>query len=737
MGEAGAFSEADEARIASLADQIAHHSHLYYNLAQPEISDAAFDRLWDELKQLDPDHPQLSRVGADIAPGSVKVDHLFPMRSLDKATSAEELNHFVNTTTSGATRFLSQPKLDGSALSLEYRMGRLVRAATRGSGERGEDVTRNARKIANVPHTLPLPVDVHVRGEVVMPLAVFEEKYSDVSPNPRNLAAGALRQKHADGKADASDLVFQAYDAQVPGDEHRHPDSQPVPEMANDTDMLVWMEDRLGIVPALWELHHGESPSQAAQLLDQATVAWTEKRSGYAYEIDGVVFKLDNLEQRERLGMTAHHPRWALAWKFPPEEAYSVLLDVEWQTGRTGNITPVARIAPQRVGGVTVENTTLHNVGEVDRLGINIGDKVLIVRRGDVIPKIEQALGPAEPKDLAGRFHADGEAFTGSLPEPGAISTPDACPACEGHVEIEGAFLKCVNLFCEARTSRSVLYWCRALELDGVGEKLVDQLLDAQHIRSCADLYRLTLDDLMSLERMGEKSATNVLREVDKARTMSLGKFLHALGLPGIGPELASAMASVLGDAQQMLAWLDEAHAQPGEAAFGPEHDEAGKPHVHNQALRKVLALDGVGEIVALQFRDGLEVRRTLVEDLVDLLTIETEVVKPTAGPFLGMTFCVTGTLSEPRKAIQQRIVDGGGKVVGSVSAKLSVLVAGEKAGSKLTKATNLGVDVWSEQELNARLEGVLDGGRSETAIVAGDEQPQTSGQSSLSDFLG
>ncbi|RJU95575.1 MAG: DNA ligase (NAD(+)) LigA [Candidatus Poseidoniales archaeon] len=734
MGEAGSFSEADEARIASLAEQIAHHSHLYYNLAQPEISDAEFDRLWEELKALDPEHPQLSRVGADIAPGSVKVDHLFPMRSLDKATSAEELSHFVHTTTSGATRFLSQPKLDGSALSLEYRMGRLVRAATRGSGERGEDVTRNARKIANVPHTLPLPVDVHVRGEVVMPLAVFDAKYRETSPNPRNLAAGALRQKHADGKADATDLVFQAYDAQVPQGEHRHPDSQPVPDMDNDTDMLEWMEDQLGIVPAPWEVHHGDSSSQASQLLDEATVAWSGKRSGYAFEIDGVVFKLDNLAQRDQLGMTAHHPRWALAWKFPPEEAHSVLLDVEWQTGRTGNITPVARIAPQRVGGVTVENTTLHNVGEVERLGINIGDKVLIVRRGDVIPKIEQALGPATQDDLKGRFHADGEAFTGVLPATSAISTPTACPACQGSVEVEGAFLKCMNLFCEARTSRSVLYWCRALELDGVGEKLVDQLLDANRIRSCADLYRLSMDDLLSLERMGEKSATNVLREVDKARTMSLGKFLHALGLPGIGPELASAMASSLGDAQGMLSWLDDAHAQPGEASFGPEHDESGKPHAHNQALRQVLDLDGVGEIVALQFRDGLQVRRALVEDLVGLLTIEQEVVKTAAGPFVGMTFCVTGTLSVPRKDIQQRIIDAGGKIVGSVSAKLNVLVAGEKAGSKLTKATSLGVQVWSEDELNGRLDGPSTG---EDPSLGDVPQPSKAGQSSLSDFLG
>ena len=727
MGEAGAFSEADEARIASLAEQIAHHSHLYYNLAKPEISDAEFDRLWDELKQLDPHHPQLSRVGADIAPGSVKVDHLFPMRSLDKATTAEELNHFVNITTSGATRFLSQPKLDGSALSLEYRMGRLVRAATRGSGERGEDVTRNARKIANVPTLLPVAVDVHVRGEVVMPLAVFEAKYKDISPNPRNLAAGALRQKHADGKADASDLVFQAYDAKLPLGDNRHPDSEHAPLMEVDTDLLAWMEDVLGIVPAPWEVHEGESPAETATLMDKSTQVWADKRSDYPYEIDGVVFKLDNLEQRERLGMTAHHPRWALAWKFPPEEAFSVLLDVEWQTGRTGNITPVARIAPQRVGGVTVENTTLHNVGEVERLGINLGDKVLIVRRGDVIPKIEQALGPASPSDLDGRFHASGEPFTGQLPVHAPISSPSTCPACDGQVELEGAFLKCVDIFCVARTSRSVLYWCRALELDGVGEKLVDQMLDAHLITSCADLYRLTLDGLLELERMGEKSANNVLTEVAKSRTMSLGKFLHALGLPGIGPELASALASALGDAPGLLQWLDAAHASVGDATYGPELDDNGKPHAHNKAIRTMLELDGVGEIVALQFRDGLAVRRTLVEDLIDLLTIEQEEMKTAEGPFVGMTFCVTGTLSAPRKEIQQRIIDAGGKIVGSVSAKLSVLVAGEKAGSKLTKATNLGVDVWAEDDLEERLSSAEE---SREVLPA-----QTGNQSSLSDF--
>ena len=697
MNDAGDDRGAD-ARIHALAQAIAHHSHLYYNLAAPEISDAEFDRLWDELKALAPDHPQLHRVGADVAPGSVKVDHLFPMRSLDKATSAEELNHFVNVTTSGAIRFLSQPKLDGSALSLEYRMGRLVRAATRGSGERGEDVTRNARKVANVPHTLPIPVDVHVRGEVVMPLSVFDAKYRATSPNPRNLAAGALRQKHADGKADAADLVFQAYDAQLPVGEDRHPDSTEPPSMRLDTDVLVWLEDTLGIVPAPWEVHEATSPSATAALLDQATVRWTDKRGEYGFEIDGVVFKLDDLDQRERLGMTAHHPRWALAWKFPPEEAFSVLLDVEWQTGRTGNITPVARIAPQRVGGVTVENTTLHNVGEVERLGIHIGDKVLIVRRGDVIPKIERTLGRASPEDLNGRSHADGEPFTGSLPDHCPIPTPTACPACEGPVDLEGAFLKCGNLECVARSGRAVLYWCRSLEMDGIGEKLVEQLQDAELVSSIGDLYRLTMSDLLSLDRMGDKSATNVLAEVAATTTLPLGKFLHALGLPSIGPELATALAQHLGSVGALMAWLERCEA----ALLATDNDG------HNP-LNELLAIDGVGVVVAEHFRDGLMARRRAVSDLVGLLTVTDEERPVGGGPLTGMTFCVTGTLSVSRKEVQQLIVGAGGKVVGSVSSKLSVLVAGEKAGSKATKAASLGVTVWDEATLrsNASVESV------------------------------
>ena len=301
---------------------------------------------------------------------------MFPMRSLDKGVNDEDITHFVTQSTFGGKRYLAQPKLDGSALSLEYVSGNLHRAATRGSGERGEDVTLNAKQVANIPSRLKLPVDCHIRGEVVMPLKTFEEKYREVSPNPRNLCSGALRQKHGDGKADASDLVFCAYDVKFVNSP---------PDVTYDSELLDLLKNKIGIEPAPWTIFESETPQKE---MIEHTREWSIKRESYPFEIDGIVFKLDDLNQRENLGMTAHHPRWALAWKFPSQKAKSVLLGVDWQTGRTGVVTPVARIAPQTVGGVTVENVTLHNVGEVERLNLMIGNKVTITRRGDVIPKI-------------------------------------------------------------------------------------------------------------------------------------------------------------------------------------------------------------------------------------------------------------------------------------------------------------------------------------------------------------
>jgi DNA ligase (NAD+) len=678
MGDDSGPDSADkEARSAWLAAQIAHHSHLYYNLAAPELSDAEFDALWDELKALDPDSPQLSRVGADVDPGSEKVTHLFPMRSLDKATSDEEILHFANETTKGTQRFTSQPKLDGSALSLEYRLGRLVRAATRGNGDKGEDVTRNARRIPNIPENLGVEVDAHVRGEVVMSLATFGKKYRKVSPNPRNLAAGALRQKNIEaGKADAADLVFQAYDVKFPSSESRHPDANPPPNTNLDSELLEWLSNT-GMEVAPWQVH------ETVESMCETTIVWSKVRDSHPFEIDGVVFKVDDLTKREELGMTAHHPRWALAWKFPPEVAETVLLGVDWQTGRTGNITPVARLAPQMVGGVTVENATLHNVGELQRLGVKIGDKVRLVRRGDVIPKVEAVIGPANKKDMQGRFHADGTPFDCQLPALSEPKIPDCCPDCNGSVEMKGAFLRCQNSTCSARTVRALIYWCQALEMDGIGEKLAEQLDESGLVKSIPDLYRLNKTQLISLERMAEKSANNVLSEIAATRSLPLSRFIHALGMSGIGPELASSLAQEIRGSQELMK-LHEAW-KSGEGS----------------AVERLVSIEGIGSKVAEQFYSGLEQRIEIINDLLDLIEILDENVPTTGGKLEGQTFCLTGTLSRPRKEIQSMIKEAGGKVVSSVSGKLDYLLAGESAGSKLSKAESLGVIILDEAAFN------------------------------------
>ncbi|MDE0707521.1 MAG: NAD-dependent DNA ligase LigA [Candidatus Poseidoniales archaeon] len=673
--------DATSARIATLAEQIAHHSNLYYNLATPEISDVEFDALWDELKSLDSEHPQLRRVGAPIPPGSVKVTHRFPMRSLDKATGDDEVAHFVAETTAHGRRFVAQPKLDGSALSLEYRRGRLVRASTRGSGERGEDVTANALRIPNIPDRLSWEGDCHVRGEVVMHLDVFREKYADIAPNPRNLAAGSLRQKNIDsGKGDASDLAFHAYDVRfVPNDE-KHPDSPDALQFEGDSESIAWLR-KVGITPAEEVVIEGSDDDDTTQALLAETKRWTQERDTAVWELDGVVFKLDNLAKRELLGQTAHHPRWALAWKFPPEEATTVLLGIDWQTGRTGAVTPVARVAPVVVSGVTVENTTLHNVGEVERLGVSIGDKVRVVRRGDVIPKIIETLGPAQVSDIEGRFHADGEPFTGDLPAKTPPQVPIDCPECNTNLELDGAFLRCSNLSCPARLARSILYWCRALEMDGIGEKLVDQLCEVKLVKTIPDIYRLTSEQIQSLERMAEKSATNVMNQLDATREMSLDTFLSALGLPGIGPELATAFAGEICTMDALIALSEE-------------------------DLGRLVAIEGVGETVAYSLMAGVTDRSEMLEDFNRILTIS-EVAKTEApsGPLVGLSFCITGTLNRPRKEIALQIKAAGGKVVSTVSGKLDFLVAGENAGSKLEKATRLGVNVLNEVEWEAMLQ--------------------------------
>jgi DNA ligase (NAD+) len=672
--------EAASAYIAELAERIAFHSDLYYNQATPEISDAEFDALWDELKALDPDHPQLLRVGAEIPPGSVKVDHRFPMRSLAKATLAEEIAHFVAETTAHGRRFVAMPKLDGSALSLEYRRGRLVRASTRGSGERGEDVTANAVRIPNVPSRLSWAGDCHVRGEVVMHLDVFRDRYAEIAPNPRNLAAGSLRQKHVDaGKGDAADLAFHAYDVRFIPDDEKHPESPSAPLFTQDSDSIAWLR-KVGITPAEEIVIEGMEDEDTTESLLAETRRWSEGRDAAPWEIDGVVFKLDDLAKRDLLGQTAHHPRWALAWKFPPEEATTVVLDIDWQTGRTGAVTPVARVAPVVVSGVTVENTTLHNVGEVERLGVAIGDEVRIVRRGDVIPKIIEVLGKASKADLKNRFHSDGTPFEGEFPTH-SLKIPSQCPECSTPLILDGAFLRCTNLSCPARLARSILYWCRALEMDGIGEKLADQLCESGLVQTLPDLYRLEQAQLEDLERMAEKSAANVVSQLDETRILGLGSFLSALGLPGIGPELAVAFAGEICTIESLLMLAED-------------------------DVERLVAIEGVGDTVALSLITGIADRRQMLEDFAVTLKITPAVKTETpSGPLVGLTFCITGTLTRPRKEIALLIKAAGGKVVSVVSGKLNHLVAGENAGGKLDKANRLDVSVLTEAELAAMLQ--------------------------------
>ena len=675
-------------RIEWLASQLALHSDLYYNKAEPEISDAEFDGIRDELQTLSPHHPQLSRVGSDPPAGSVKVNHLFRMMSLDKATTPEEVAHFVSETTASGRRFVCQPKLDGSALSLEYRRGRLVRAATRGNGNRGEDVTANARRMRNVPEALNWRGDCHVRGEVVMPLRVFREKYSRVAPNPRNLAAGALRQKYLDaGKGSPEDLIFLAYGVEFPSGDDRHPESPPPPEFKLDSEVIAWVSE-MGIEAAGNSVVSGVDDKSTSEAILSVTREWFDSRDNADWEIDGIVIKLDRLDKRGLLGETAHHPRWALAWKFPPEEAVSVLMEVNWQTGRTGNVTPVSRVAPVMVSGVTVENTTLHNKGEVDRLGIMVGDKVRVVRRGDVIPKITEVIGPSQESDLKGRSHADGSIFSEPLPPRSAIEIPETCPTCSTFLIEDGAFIRCPNIDCPTRLERTILYWCRKLGMDGIGEKLAQQLCSSGLVSSLADLYRLEEreEELISLERMGEKSASNVLDELNSTRSMDLSTFISALGLPRIGPEIASLVCSDLNSLEELIEMTDD----------------------REEAIRRLVTIERVGETVAALLLDGISDRKEAILDLYSQIEIVKVTEKPSEGSLSGYSFCITGTLSRPRKEISLTIKSEGGKVVSSVSGSLDYLVAGESAGSKLEKANKLGIRVLSESDLDELLGGAI-----------------------------
>ncbi len=665
-----------QSRVQQLRAEILAHDHRYYVEDAPTVSDAEYDRLFRELVELETAHPDwvtpespTQRVGGAPVSALGEVRHSVPMLSLGNAFSAEEVQAFDKRVADGLhasgalaggaeAAYLCELKLDGLAISLRYEDGRLVQAATRGNGQVGEDVTANVRTIKAIPLTLRGDVAgvVEVRGEVLMFRQDFErlnqeqgEREQKIFVNPRNAAAGSLRQLDPRITA-ARTLRFFAYGwGQV---DH-------MPAAQTHSGMLDWIAS-LGVpVNAHRRVAHG-----ADGLLAFYTEIG-EARRGLGYDIDGVVYKVDSLSAQRQLGFVSRAPRWALAHKFAAEEATTELLDIEVQVGRTGAITPVARLKPVFVGGVTVTNATLHNEDEIRRKDVRIGDTVVVRRAGDVIPEVVAPVAELRPAHAA------------------LFVMPTQCPVCGSAIErLEGeAIARCTGgLVCAAQRKQALAHAVgrRALDIDGMGDKLVDQLVERGRLTSLADVYTLQADELAGLDRMGPKSAQNLVEAIDKARRPSLGRLLFALGIRHVGETTARDMARHFGSLEGVLA-ADE-DAMMGVPSVGP-----------------VVAKAAVHFLAEPHNRDVLD--RLLGECGVEPVPEEAPAA---AGAVLaGKTFVLTGTLPTlTRDEAAQRIVAAGGKVSGSVSRKTSYVVAGEEAGSKLTKAQELGVSVLDEAGL-------------------------------------
>ena len=667
---------AERERARALRDELNRHNHRYYVLDDPEIPDAEYDRLFRELQVLETEYPALrtpdsptQRVGAPPSGAFAEVEHLQPMQSLANAFSEDELRDFDRRVREALGRdtvaYVAEPKLDGLAVSLVYDEGVLVRGATRGDGSRGEDITANVRTIRNLPLRLEgkVPPRIEVRGEIYLPRAGFlkmnEEAERDggkVFVNPRNAAAGSLRQ--LDSRLTARrPLALCAYAI-------AHTEGYQAPGTHDEVlrQLAAWGLPVSNLV---------ERVDGIDGCLDYYRRIG-ERRAALDFDIDGVVYKLDELAAREELGSVARAPRWAIAHKFPAEEAETRLLDVEFQVGRTGALTPVARLEPVFVGGVTVSNATLHNMDEVERKGVYVGDRVVVRRAGDVIPEVARVADGATAENRR------------------RIELPPACPVCGGDVvRAEGeAVARCgAGLTCRAQLLAAMLHFVsrRALDIEGVGERLLSQLIELGRVRSPADLFGLDAGELAALDRMAEKSAVNVVAAIDKARQVDLARLLYALGIREVGEVTARALATAFGSLEALAAADAEA----------------------------LEAVDDVGPIVARHvsawFRDPNH--RSLLAALDDCLDIRSVSVASGEGPLKGLSFVITGSLPGPsRDEAADWIRQRGGRTSSSVSKKTDYLVAGEAAGSKLAKAEKLGVPVLDWAQLQALAESPPDG---------------------------
>ncbi|WP_455819990.1 NAD-dependent DNA ligase LigA [Pseudomonas cerasi] len=663
--------ESVQNKINHLRTLLRHHEYQYHVMDAPEVPDAEYDRLMGELRELETAHPDLittdsptQRVGAAPLAAFDQVRHDVPMLSLDNAFDEQSYLAFNKRVqdrlkNSEDITFCCELKLDGLAVSLLYENGELVRAATRGDGTTGENITANVRTIRAIPLRLSgdnIPARMEVRGEVFMPLPGFEKMNDEarrsggkVFANPRNAAAGSLRQ--LDPRITAKrPLTFFCYGlGLLEGGE------MPRSHMGRLKQFNAWglpVSDRVRL----------------CHTADEVLAFYREieaDRPMLGFDIDGVVIKVDSLDLQEQLGFVARAPRWAIAFKFPAQEQMTVVRDVEFQVGRTGAITPVARLEPVLVAGVIVSNATLHNADEIERLGLKIGDRVVIRRAGDVIPKVVSVVESAE--------HAREVVF------------PTHCPVCGSDVErVEGEVVaRCTGgLICGAQRKGALKHFVsrRALDIDGMGEKIIDQLVDKEYVLNPAELFDLTAGKLTGLDRMGPKSAQNVVDALAKAKQTTFARFLYALGISEVGEATAANLAAHFGTLEALMA----------------------------ADLEALIAVPDVGKVVASHVRNFLdeesnrEVIRLLVEKAgiswPDVVVVKAEEID---SPFAGKTVVLTGSLTIlSRDEAKDRLVLLGAKVSGSVSKKTDLVIAGEAAGSKLAKAQELGIPVIDEAEM-------------------------------------
>lgn len=775
-------------RIAELRSEIDAHNYRYYVLDEPSVPDAEYDRLFKELKALETEHPELitpdsptQRVGGAALAAFGQVRHEVPMLSLGNAFEEQDLIDFDRRAREGLDlpagdlfgdgvelEYSCEPKLDGLAVSLLYENGQLVRGATRGDGSTGEDISANVRTVRNIPlklHGSDWPSVLEVRGEIYMPKAGFEalnarqlEAGGKPFANPRNAAAGSLRQ--LDSKITASrPLELCAYgvgrsDGELP-----------------DTHIGILEALKTWGLPTSRELKLAKGVQECRDYYH----AIGEKRDALPYEIDGVVFKVNSTAQQRELGFRAREPRWAIAHKFPAREEVTELLDVEFQVGRTGAITPVARLKPVQVAGVTVSNATLHNMDEVARLGVMIGDTVIVRRAGDVIPQILGVIPERRPDNAR------------------AVHVPEQCPVCGSAVErtqlikrskgresvSEGSIYRCVGrLACQAQLKQAIIHFVsrRAMDIDGLGDKIVEQLVDTGLVSSPADLYCLTFEQVLALEGFAEVSSRNLLKSIDASRTPSLARFVFALGIPDVGEGTAKLLARALGSldrisralpdvlvylpdiglevAYEIHSFFEDEHNQlvikqlrergvqlQEEGDVHPEFaacatlagllDKLNIPFIAATGAQRLAerfgSLEGIIEADWLDLRQVERLSEKAARALRDYFNepanaeraraIEAQLKafgmhwqserKAAEGlPLAGQTWVLTGTLETmSRDEAKARLEALGAKVSGSVSAKTSAVVAGPGAGSKLTKANELGVSVVSEAEFQELLE--------------------------------